>query len=578
MEEVKELYELVTVACRARLLFHTEEEYLDLLGVSFETIRKNSDSLSEVRGYYRTLDEKSRKESNLSLKELVGRYTDASEFYQSIDWGRLKQKGSRKLFCRLLFRLYATAGRELSVDEIMKFKSNEEDADRLLKLVFPEGLSGHPQTDILFLLLFAYDILRPWSGGASRWHDRKDKDTLTKIDKMRQLVAQLKKDMPQLGSCDTSSLFEPILRFLGEDTEEDKSKVFHNIILNLLEEDGEDAEELECYLSIMTPVVFMKFLRIIIMGYHSLIIPNKMIERIPQPRRLYMRGIWIDDADEGRTRFWIFPEESLSAFCYCQVGEEWELRPYSFIVHEIDDAEYIEVFTLITPKGNRPFLFSWESPILKEEMAQGGMLTKFDKRLGEITSVSLKDVFGNFPGWLDWREWDRLSADDPRYSRFIKLLQRMYTPGLESNPGWLRDVVPDGVNAFVGRDRKYIYIYDWRPRRCMMKIEKGERFHYIWDCGDIDINTPLFELNVSEEHPLYAIPLTTERRRDIDKETENFMELLVASAEINEAVIIHPEGSDYPRLLLPQYERGVNLNMEMLEKLGVRRFTTFPPR
>ena len=562
MEEVKELYELVTVACRARLLFNTEEEYLDLLGVSFETIRKNSDSLSEVRGYYRTLDEKSRKESNLSLKELVGRYTDASEFYQSIDWGRLKQKGSRKLFCRLLFCLYATARREFSVDEIMKFKGKEEDADRLRKLVFPEGLSGHPQTDILFLLLFAYDIVRPWSGGDSRWHNWKDKDTLKKIDKMRQLVAQLKKDMPQLGSCDTSSLFEPILHFL--------------------EEDGEDAEELECYLSIMTPLWFMKILRIIIMVYHSLVIPSQEIECILQHyMKLYMRGIWIDDADKGRTRFWIFPEKLPLAFCYCHVGEEWELRPYQFMVHEIDDAEYMGGFILTALRGNRRFPLSWESPVLKEDIVVGCIRTKVDKRQSEITSVSLKDVFDNFPEWLDWRKWDRLSADDPRYSRFIELLQRIYTPGSESNPGWLRNVAPeltDRVQAIVGRDNKYVYLYDWHPRRFVIGIEKGDRFYYRWDCGKIDINTPLFELNVSEEHPLYAIPLTPERQYYRDKETANFMELLVASAEINTASIIHPEGSDYPRLLLPQYDRGVDLNMEMLEKLGVRRFTTFPPR
>lgn len=557
MEEVKELYELVTVACRARLLFHTEEEYRDLLGVSFETIGKNSDSLSEVRGYYRTLDEKSRKESDLSLKELVGRYTDASEFYQSIDWGRLKQKLSQQRFCRLLFRLYATAGRELSVDEMMKFKSNEEDAERLQKLVFPQGLSGHPQTDILFLLLFAYDILRPWSGGASRWHDRKDKDKLTKIDKMRQLVAQLKEDMPRLGSLDKPFVFEQILNSLGE-TEEDPE-----------------------LLDTMTPARLIMMLRDIMMTCRSLVIPDQMNERSGQLSGLYMRGIWIDDADEGRTRFWIFPEELLSAFCYCQVGEEWELRPYEFMVHETDDAEYMDSFTLIAPEGNRRFLLSWESPILKEEMAEGGIRTKFDKRLGEITSVSLKDLSDNFPGWLDWREWDRLSADDPRYNRFIELLQRMYTPGSESNPGWLRNVAPeltDCVEAIVGRDNKYVYLYDWRPRRFVMEIEKGERFHYIWDCGEIDINTPLFELNVSEEHPLYAIPLTTERRRDIDKETANFMELLVASAEINDTRIVHSEGSDYPRLILPSYGKCVDLNMEMLEKLGVRRFTTFPPR
>ena len=131
-------YRLIRVAYRSRFVFRTDAEYRKALGVSFETVVNNCGSAADMERYYDNLCRAADYNTDLSLRSLIADYVEASEFYLFLDWGDRAQMASRRRFCRMLFRLYASGGMALTADEIFKFKIKDAD-ERLLNAFFQRG-------------------------------------------------------------------------------------------------------------------------------------------------------------------------------------------------------------------------------------------------------------------------------------------------------------------------------------------------------------------------------------------------------------------------------------------------------
>lgn len=130
----------------------------------------------------------------------------------------------------------------------------------------------------------------------------------------------------------------------------------------------------------------------------------------------------------------------------------------------------------------------------------------------------------------------------------------------------------DCYNGLAARDGKYIYVYDWQPRRCVMRQTQEDVYEYVLAPGEERPSGALFELEISEEHPLYAIPQSVERRGG-GWELERFVKMLSDAENIPEAFIVHSSRVRHPRLVFPAYGVTIALDMDALAPLGVKKFT-----
>lgn len=546
-------YDLISLAYRSRLLFRTDAEYRDALRVSMETVAAKRDVERDMDIYYDILDRATRCAVEQSLEDVVDAYLAASRLYLSLDWGSRTQMASRKKFCRMLFRLSATAGRPLTNDEIFRFKIRDDD-DRLIRAFFPDGTDALPAVDIGMVTLFAFGVIRPFVDRALG-RDISDKETRLSLHRLRSLIALLKEDTPRLGSTEKPIVFDEWM----------------SIIDNHLAEPDK--------LSICSPLWMAYSLTDVSRACRALVISEQRRIANENFQGVYMRGIWIDDADGGSTRFWIFPDNTLSAFCYQRDGMTWQLLPYELRVRPALNSSYMDGFALIAPRGSLSYTLSSDRIVEPDQMATGSCEVEADEATGEIRLLKLFKVLRPFPDWLNWHEWRRLSPDDPLYDTLHRALLDIYDPCcpyslLFRNPF---AELTDCSNNLVGRDEKYLYVHDRNPMRFAIREEEPDRFNYAADSGR-ELLTPkaLFELDISEAHPLYAIPLkmgvSTYRNAEVDR----LAAILTDADNIAEACIIRSERTRHPRLAFTAYAITIALSPENIAAAGILKFTKRP--
>lgn len=547
-------FDSISVAYRSRLLYRSEARFREALGVSFETIANNKGSARDMEMYYGIIAHEADKVVDEPLEDIVKAYTEASEFYLLLDWGDRSQLASRRKFCRMLFRLYATAGKKLSNDEIFKFKIKNDD-ERLLKAFFPDGSGEAPVVDIRLITLFAFGVLRPFTEN-SRGRDIHDKDTIESLKKLRALVELLRDDIPRLGSTEKPIVFDECL----------------GIVDNYLA----DSDSLDdC-----TPIFIWSLLIGITKVCRSLMNAERL--RVDGERLcgLYMYGIWIDDADRGRNRFWIFPDNCLLAFCYEYDGVTWNLSPYEFKVRFAENPDYVDSFIMVTPDGNLNFILSSDRVIESDKMSTGSIEAECDDTSGEIVRVTFNSDTRPFPDWFEWRSWQRLDPGDERYERFHALLGDIYNPNNPSSMFFKNNApeLTDLYNNWAGRDNKYIYVYDWQPKRVVIREREKDTFMHEVAPGEEIPGEALFELKISAQNPLYAIPLDVERKNYGSLEIDRFVEMLSDADNIRDVYVVHSARTNSPRLAFPEYSVTIGLDIEVMDRMGILKFTESPFR
>lgn len=546
-------FELISIAYKSRLIFRTDAEYRKVLGTTFETIVAKRESKRDMEVYYRTLAQKTALVIDRPLDDIIKNYIVASDVYLSLDWGDRTQLASRKKFCRMLFRLSATVGRELSNDEIFKFKTKDADKE-LLRIFFPDGMQDAPVTIICFILLFAFGIIKPWTGDNSRSHDIRDKDTTDSLIKLLALIKQLKDDTPRLGSLEKPLVYKDWINNIENH--------IHNFEL----------------LSECTPLMMLTSLIDISQGCRSIEIPEVQRVSLEQFQGLYMHGIWIDDADNGQNRFWIFPDNVLSAMCFRREGIVWTMDPYDFRVREAFNSSYMDRFIILSPSGNLCYTLWPEVVASDEQICTGSCERMGDNGKGEFDLLKFYEDPYTFPKWMDWHEWKKLDSNDPKFKEFRSVLFEIYNP-LSPHHILFTNSAPelsDEVNNMVGQDNKYLYVYDWQPSKFVIKEKTLGVFTYECDCNEYETMNSLFDLNISEEHPLYAIPKQMERRNYGNSQLKRFSEIMTDAENITEVYVIHSDRIKYPRLVLPTYGFSIKLDMDELSKIGIKKFTSRP--
>lgn len=339
-------YQIIEVAYRSRLLFRTDAEYREALGVSFETVVNNRESKREVEMYYAALSRETEYWIEESLNYTFADYIEASEFYLTLDWGDRSQLASKKKFCRMLYRIYATAGKRLTAKEEFKFRIKSDDR-RLINAFFPQGTDSDPAVNINFIVLFVFGVIRPWSMETSRGRDIRDEDTVASLEKLRSLILTLKDDLPRLGSTEKPMIFNGWIAIIDQ---------YLQVQENLKE---------------ATPLRLYSSLKDISRACRSLMIAENLRSDTEKLAGIYMPGIWIDDTDYGRNRFWIFPDNFLAAFCYKRNGMSWEMYPYEMRVRFATDPQDSDTFILVDPYTNLNYILSPEYVMDESRIAEG---------------------------------------------------------------------------------------------------------------------------------------------------------------------------------------------------------------
>ncbi len=543
-------YEAIAVAYKSRFVYRTDADYRRELGTSFETLVSKRDSERDMDVYYSILDRKALSTIDQRLDDIIEDYLLASRLYLMLDWGDRSQMASRKRFCRMMFRLAITAGRPLSSDEIFKFKAKTAD-ERLLGRFFPRGMENFSMTIIGLAVLFSFGIIRPWTADNSRGRDIRDSETANSLKKFSELIDVLKEDTPRLGSTEKPMAFD----------------LWNGIIRKHLSEPGG--------LDDCSPLMILAVLLDIARACRSLVVSEALRLEGETYEGLFMHGIWVDDTDRGENRFWIFPDNMFVAMCFKRNGVAWELETYEFMVRQSDTPFYMESFLLFTPQGNLNYMLSPERVLDSGQMATGGYEAERDEATGEFRRILLSDRAIQLPEWLNWRIWERLDPEDVRYVEFRDVLTEVYNPR-SPHSVIFQNTSPeltDNVNNLVGQDNKYLYVYDWHPKRFIIKESDPDVFVYEGDCRDLAINQSLFELNITEAHPLYAIPRDMARRKYGDSGLDRLAKVIADGENITEAYIIYSTHSPSPRLVFPTYGVSIELKMEILSRAGIKKFT-----
>ena len=548
-------YDIVVGAFKARMVFRSELEYRKTLGVTFETLAKKDEG-AEIEGCYNLLNEECRPlMPDRSLEEVMEEYAEASSLYLSIDWGDRSQAASRRRFCRLLFRYAATGGLELSEDEIDKFRDKDAD-ERLISLFFPNGTGEPARVNVIYILLFAFDIIKPLAsmaqtdgGGRSRQSkDISDKQTVKSLSNLRNLILRLREDMPRMGATGKPLSFDQSLAYTDQALA--------------------DTDDLD----FATPLWMVGVMSNLIYGCLSLLSPENLREAEDRFSSLNMPGIWVDDAEGAADRFWIFPDNMRISFCYELMATEWVLTPYTFSCALNDNEDQRHQFLFAPSKAVVNQILNSGRAIGEDEIANGGceIFTRDDR----IWEVDFFDDILEFPDWFKWRKFERLERDDPRYGRFRKILKGIYNPA-NSLSRALKNSAPlatDMANCFIGRDREYLYISDIRqPDCCKVEAEGEDSFIYREVYKDGGPSLSLMSLEISEEHPLYAIPLRLRRhsnRRNCWWKLERMLEY---ASLIDEAYIYH-RGKGAALLYFPEYYVLIPLEGKEIREYGIKIF------
>lgn len=553
MSESSKWFEEISVVYRSRFLYRSEAEYRSALGVSFETVVNNRRSERDMDAYWALMCLRAGAlPGGLELEDAVRDYVEASRVWRELDWGDRTQMASRRRFCRMLFRIYASGGRSLSGEEILKFKIKNDD-ERLMEAFFPGGTDAEPAVNVGMMVMFAFGVMKPWGGQGARGRDVTDRETMVLLERMRRMIEVLRDDMVRLGSMDKPLVFSEWIEVIDCNLEPDADR-------------GD-----------VTPLWMAAAMGMIVSTCRSVVDLGWRRRASEEMGGLFMRGIWVDNADCGHSRFWVFPDNMLMAFCYVRSGAAWVLEPYEFRVMFAPGEGWEDRFLLINAEGSVGYALSTDNAVDPDNLAKGGIEGVMDADGGGLVEVRLREVPGRLPEWMDWRSWSRLRPDDERFMEFRTALREIYDPGSPQSVVF-RNVGPelsDVKNRLVGRDRHYLYVFDREPGRFVMR-ERGSDgvFEYVAEEAPVGA---LFELEVTERAPLYLLPGGRKLRRTGVEEVDALAAILEEEWEnVDEVYVVHSRRSRSPRLIFPHYGVSVALSMDVLEPLGVRKLTRRP--
>lgn len=564
-------FDIIEAAYRSRLLFRTEEEYRQITGVAYETIRDCKEDTDALAAYYEKLDKECLRQCGMPLHTIMKYYMEASDICldgksadskgaaAGFDWMERDQLASRKKFCRWMFRKVSAPGRKMGIEEESRFKPKKSDP-KLFDQFYPDGFEEGRLYDLIFVMLITFGVIRPYTSDSKRGRDITDSEAKRSCETFRNLVETLRDDTPQIGVLPKPMIFDITLKKLQEVEAHGLSHYSVAEIWDML-----DNIENACLATAS---------------------PQRASDAEVTMAGYSMPGIWVDDSDEGRSRFWIFPENKLMAFCYRSNGAGWQLVPYEFVFFCSNNGDdFSESCTFATAKGNDDIIGKSDAMTEASEIVSTSYVTDCIAENDELfDKISFTIQSGNTPEWMDWHSFRRLDAADPLHARYMKVVKDIYDP--ESTQSLLFEnvgaLLTDAMNSLIAVDNEYLYVSDMpRPERFILICDKakGYRFTYEPVFGKQPEVTGLRNAIVSEEHPLYLLPRDfPEPENQTDKkhikERERLFKEACRNMDFGDQISIYRS---------PRYKRGnlcfnrfsllFSLDEEEIEKYGALRIT-----
>lgn len=549
------IYDVIKIAYRSRLLFGTDLEYREYLGVSFETISDNHDDERMMNLYYDMLDKECLAQTGRNLYAMVASYLKASEISRStdFDWKGRKQIASRKKFVRMLFRMSAAPGVNLSVEEILKFRPKDGDKE-LIESICPEGFAKDGNIDLVFLMLITFGIIKPYSPKMKR-RNANGKEQESSLLCMIGLVDTIKEDMPRIGVFPKPLIFDTVPEVLQSAKKD---------------------------LAVCTPAWFWNLLNLIEDACISNASPSRVAESMLELTGLSMPGIWVDDKDNGQSRFWIFPENKYMAFCFSGKNGSWQLTPYEFCFHAKKYKTHIdEVCAFVTAKGNRQVLSSSDRTMDSGEVVTLPYELVPSDEYASFGEIRFESDATERPSWFDWNSFKRLLPDAPLSEEYSGLVAELYDSSsprsvlLTNNAAFITDV----IDCLIAIDNDYLYVSDIRhPEKCILKRDAdGSDMYWYLPCYKSEPPRNLIDLEVSDEHPLYVFPRNIVSEFKIPDRYRRFVEA-VDNTEIDDQISIYETVDTGQKIICFNRFSCIYVIDDLLSDLsqfGVRRLTSF---
>ena len=520
-------YNVIKTAYCSRLLFRSDSEYKECLGVTFETVSDNRYDRRTMTAYYDALDNECMAVTCVSLRSMVEAYLSASNLAQSIDfdWGDRQQMSSRKRFVRMLIRRVAAPTVPLSVDEELKFKPRECDK-RLIQTIFPNGFTQENNNHLIFLALLTFGIVKPCRSNCVRSRNIGDIEASQQLSSMIELVKIIQDDLPQIGVLSKPLVFEQVLNKL------DCKKNDYN----------------DC-----SPARFWTLLSTIVDACAVTASPTLVADSLLQTVGFSMPGIWIDDADRGGNRFWIFPENKYMAFCYTRNGECWTLTPFEFCFYSSERYDEISnVCVFVTAKGNMQLLMNPTVPIDKSEIATMEYSIKEYDSEGRFHEISFKPISVANHTQFNWKKFTRLQQDDKLFEYYAQLIFELYNSSSPRSVLFTNTapVMTDALNCLIAIDSDYIYIFDIRrPDRFVLEKDNSLSHTYYYNPNyRIELPRNLISIEVSSRYPLYLLPRNAEKRGHIPNKYKKLIEA-IDNTEIEDQITLYQISPSLPKLL-----------------------------
>lgn len=418
---------MVHDAINYRLLFNTKSDALesDILAPLQIKSLKDITSDQTYKDCFELLDSMVSEKYEVSLEELCQLYKDAISKYQKETWGkkdgeRALRKEKRKKLALSLFE-WAFIGLEPSDKAYLK--SFQE--------YCPEP-KGEQKTDVVFTLLITWDIIQ--SGASTRDY----KDGALRNEKMSGLLKALREYLPPFGLFNNM----PSIDFAIEKMEHDK-------------ENGIFPTSVE-YWYLLYRIGTSLFLT-------ASSEPNSNYGLDNYGLRL--KGIWCDNEDNGLTRFWIFPKNYLSAFCFSK-GEngDWTLHPYDFFTCTVDltDENYDKDYCVWADTD-----FSKKRIVNPDARFDYGQIIYFRPILttdldGFFNKLRLNPMEDGLSIGLPWDEFYRITVDHPHYKDFVKVIDNVANIKIENKAqiNIYNSVVAVDRVVDKERDKGFIYLVD----------------------------------------------------------------------------------------------------------------------
>lgn len=568
-------YQLLDTIIKSRLLSFDDEGYEDLLKMDIDSFRKRYRDASDEKlvSIIREFADSCEAMDAYGPDYMVRAYMRASDAFNSVDfdWGSHRQLSSRKKFCRWMFRQAYLNKPELHYGTSVVKKEDME----LFRLFKPEDGAGSETIDIIFTMLLTFNVIRPFGSDSRR--ALKYGDPAVCRERMTALLEHLEEELPVSGVlCRLHSI---------------------NQALDVLN-DPEIADDM------LPPAALWGMLNNVACDLQVNSSPAEMLDSHVEFTGYVMKGIWVDDADDGPERFWVFPDNKLMAFCFYYKNGEWILNPYEFAFYKLDyESGFDHVCAMATSRGNMDVML--KGKMGDEELARLTYDLADRDEEGDFQTIRFGlETGSDFPYWMGWRSFRRLQADDELAEKYMDVIEGIYR-GAEMLRGFgyrnIGSFMTDSPDCLLGQDSEFLYLVDVELSQggSLERINGNDAYpRYEYDVKPVGRNRrfSLFGVEISPEQPMYVVPRNPmfyekldirlnaksligdfpdmAERRAFLRKYEEFKETVLSTKFSDQVTIYKNLRQDSPAVLcFNRISRTFQID-EIIEWFGVRKFTS----